>query len=117
MRIGLLIVRVLLAVAFVMAGGAKLAGAEPLAEQFAAFGLPAWSMTVVGALEVAGAVGLWVPALSRLAAGCLAALMVGAVGAHVSVGHELGQSVPAAVLGMLCVAVVLMRPRPQQASA
>ncbi len=111
MRIASTVLRALLAFAFFAAGGAKLSGAEALAEQFVEFGLPPWSMTVVGALEVAGAIGLMIPKLSRLAAGCLAALMVGAIGAHVSVGHELGQSVPATVLGLLCVVVAVVLPR------
>ena len=39
-------------------------------------------MTLVGALEVAGAAGLLVPRLSALASACLSALMLGAIGTH-----------------------------------
>ena len=56
----LYIVKGLLTAAFLMAGGAKLAAAKPLADQFHEFGLPLGLMRVIAVLEIAGAIGLWV---------------------------------------------------------
>ena len=51
------ILKIVVAVAFLLAGGAKLAGAKPLADQFEEFGLPRKMMYLVGLLEIAGAIG------------------------------------------------------------
>jgi uncharacterized membrane protein YphA (DoxX/SURF4 family) len=72
----------LLALVFAASGGAKLLSLQFEIEAFASWGYPLEFMYLTGALEVAGAVGLLVPRLSALAALCLAALMVGAVGTH-----------------------------------
>jgi hypothetical protein len=97
----LLILKGLLSAAFLMAGGAKLAGAKPLADQFREFGLPLWVMRTVGLLEVAGAIGLWVKPFPVWAATGLAGLMLGAVGNHLKVRHPLSKSAPAIVLLVL----------------
>ncbi len=72
-----------LALIFLLSGGAKLAG---LAFEIAAFerwGYPLWFMYLTGALEVAGGLGLLLKRLSALAGVCLALLMVGAVVTHI----------------------------------
>jgi hypothetical protein len=99
----LLILKGLLTAAFLMAGGAKLAGAKPLADQFREFGLPLGLMRVIGVLEVAGAIGLWVKPFPVWAAAGLAGLMVGAVANHLKVQHPLLKAAPSIVLGLLCV--------------
>jgi hypothetical protein len=101
MSISLLILKGILSSAFVFGGGAKLAGAKALAEQFREFGLPLWTMRIVGALEVAGAVGLWVKPFPGWAALGLTGLMIGAVANHVKVRHPLSKSAPAIVLLVL----------------
>jgi uncharacterized membrane protein YphA (DoxX/SURF4 family) len=77
-NVGLWVLQVVLAFQFAGGGLAKLAGSPELVELFADIGAGQWLRYVVGALEVAGAVGLLVPRLSGLAALGLAALMVGA---------------------------------------
>ena len=105
-----MIARVLLTIAFVMAGGAKLAGAAAMVEIFDAIGLGQWFRYVTGAIEVGGALMLWVKPLRLLGALLLGATMVGAIIAHMLV---LGPStVPAVVLGMLCVLVIYNERRP-----
>jgi uncharacterized membrane protein len=78
-NVGLWILQVLLALAFGMAGASKLAGQEQQVELFDDIGLGQWLRYLTGALEVAGAIGLLVPALAGLAALGLAGVMLGAV--------------------------------------
>lgn len=88
---------VLVALAFLMAGAGKLAGAEELVANFQRWGYPLWFLTVTGVIEVLSAI-LLVPRKTRVfGALTLAATMVGAVGTHLIAG-ELGGTVPAAVL-------------------
>ncbi len=102
----LLIARWMLTVAFLLAGGAKLARTRPMVELFETFGLPSQQMMLVGALEVAGAIGVQVPYVTTLAALGLAVLMGFAVSHHMRVGHSYGQTAPAAILGGVAVFVV-----------
>lgn len=79
-------------------GAAKLAGARPLVEQFDEFGLRRREMLAVGAVEVAGAVGLQSQTLDIWAAAGAVALMIGALYQHGRVGHPWRSMVPAAVV-------------------
>jgi uncharacterized membrane protein YphA (DoxX/SURF4 family) len=92
-----------LALQFAGGGLAKLAGSPELVDLFANIGAGQWLRYVVGALEVAGAVGLLVPRLSRLAALGLAALMVGATVTNLFVIHQR----PWLPVGLLLVAAVI----------
>lgn len=90
--------------AFLAAGSFKLSGAEEMIQNFTRYGLPVGFMYFIGASEVAGAVGLWLPQkpfgswpLKRLAAGGLAVIMVGAVVMH-AINDPIAQAVPAVVL-------------------
>ena len=67
-----------LAAVFAGAGASKLVGTPEMVDLFADVGAGKWLRYLVGAAEVAGAVGLLVPRLARLAALGLAALMLGA---------------------------------------
>lgn len=96
--------RGLLALAFVGAGGAKLAGAEMMVATFDAIGLGQWFRYLTGIIEIAGAILLWLPGRQIVGAGLLGATMVGAVLTHWFI---LGPSaVPSIVLGLLCAAVL-----------
>jgi putative oxidoreductase len=68
----------LLALQFAMAGFAKVFGDAAMVEMFATIGVGQWFRYVVGALELAGAVGMLIPRLSGLAALGLVCLMAGA---------------------------------------
>ena len=104
MRYVPIVVRVILTVAFVMAGGAKLAGAQPMVELFDALGQGQWFRYLTGLIEVGGALLLWVKPLRVLGALLLGGTMVGAIAAHLLV---LGPSaVPAAILGLLTLVVI-----------
>lgn len=77
--VGLWVVQVLLASQFAMAGWTKVSGDPALVDMFAEIGAGQWFRYLVGALELAGALGLLVPRLAGLAALGLIGLMVGAV--------------------------------------
>lgn len=98
--------RGLLTLAFVAAGGAKLAGVDMMVATYDAIGLGQWARYATGIIEIAGAVLLWFPGREVVGAGLLGATMVGAVLAHVFI---LGPTaVPAVVLGLLCAAVLYL---------
>jgi putative oxidoreductase len=93
------LLRGLVGLAFLAAGGSKLVAASTMVAMFATIGLGQWFRMVTGVLEVAGAIGLFVPAVTVYAALLLAIVMVGAIIAHLTVLG--GSPVPAAVL-LLC---------------
>lgn len=95
--------RLLLAVLFLFAGATKLAAPPEAVAGFERLGLGAPGRVAVGVLEIAGALGLLLSPLAALAALGLAAIMVGAIVAHVTV---LGPSaLPAAVVLAFCLLV------------
>lgn len=87
----------LVAVAFLAAGSAKLAGAAAMIEMFDKVGLGQWFRYFTGLLEVAAAIGLLTSRYAYYAAVVLSTVMVGAIIAHVTV---LGSS-PAAPATLL----------------
>ena len=94
--IGLWVVRGLLALAFVAAGGAKLYGVPMLVEEFQHIGLGQWFRYATGGLEVMGAILLLLPRKAAFGALLLICIMIGAVITHLFV---IGASpVPAIVL-------------------
>ena len=66
----------------------------------------------VGFLKVFSAllllVGLWVPVVTRPAAGVIAALMSGAVALHFKIGDAPKKALPAATLLLGCLLVVML---------
>lgn len=88
-------------------------GATSLRDEFAVYGLPSAAFFVVGALKVTSAIvliaGVWVPALPvTIAAGVIAALMVGAILMHVKVGDPVKKAVPATLMLAMSVTIVLL---------
>ena len=109
MNIALWVVKVLLAVGFLMAGGMKLfTPHDALAVQMAWVNhFPAFAPKLIGLLEVLGGLGLILPSLLRikpwltpLAALGLCLLMAGAFITHLVLG-EIGMSVPSLMMGLL----------------
>ena len=103
----LLVITILLAIAFLGAGSAKLAGAEPLQESFARFGFPIAFMYFIGICEVAGVIGLFIRKTAMLAAIGLAIIMVGAAGCHLMFDSP-PQAIPALVLLVLTSAAAYL---------
>jgi hypothetical protein len=84
--------------------------ATNMREEFAAYGLPAWSCYVVGFLKVASAfallAGLVYPVLVLPAAAVVAVLMAGAVAMHLKVGDPFKKSLPALSVLVLCAVII-----------
>lgn len=96
-------VQIITALAFLAAGGSKLAGAPDMVTMFEKIGFGQWFRYVTGSLEVTGALLLLVPRTAVIGGGLLAAVMIGAVGTHLFLIG--GNPVPAAVLLALAVTV------------
>ena len=86
--------------------------ARNLREEFPAYGLPAASMYLVGAIKILLALaliaGLWFPLLVRPAAIGMGLMMLGAVAMHLKIKDPLQKSVPAAGVALLCALIVLL---------
>lgn len=94
-----LIVQIVLSLAFLAAGIAKLVGAEMMVQTFETIGWGQWFRYVTGIIEVLGALMIWLKGMQFLGAALLTCTLIGAVVAHLTV---LGPSaLPAAVLGVL----------------
>jgi putative oxidoreductase len=78
-RVALYVLQVLLGLFMAVGSGApKLFGEATAVQTFDAIGAGDWFRYAIGALEVAGGIGLMIPVLAGLAAACLVALMIGA---------------------------------------
>ena len=114
-RFGLLAIRVLVSLAFLAAGTAKLLGVAMMVGTFDAIGIGQWFRYVTGAIEVVSAVLLWVPGLQLVGAGLLVCTMICAVLAHIFI---LGPSlVPALILGLLSAVLLWDARRPAAPAA
>ena len=81
-NIGLWVLQVLLAAAFLMAGFAKLSGQPAMVETFDKLGAGQWVRYVTGGIEVVSAILLLVPRLTPVGAALLVCTMIGAVLTH-----------------------------------
>lgn len=99
----------LVALAFIVAGGVKLAGAAIMVELFAKVGLGQWFRYFTGLLEVAAGIGLLISRYAFYAAVLLAIVMAGAFIAHVTV---LGGSPAAAVVLFVLTGIIAYLRKP-----
>lgn len=105
--------QVVLALAFLAAGGAKLAGIAAMVQIFDQIGVGQWFRVVTGLVEIIGAIGLLVPGFAGPAALWLGFTMVCAVITHATVLHT---NPAAAVILFGLNAVVAYRRRTQIAA-
>lgn len=75
----------LAALAFIAAGGAKLAGVPAMVEVFDKVGLGEWFRYFTGLLELAAGISLLISRYAFYAAAVLVMVMVGAIIAHITV--------------------------------
>ena len=83
--------------------------AASMPEEFALYGLPAWSAYAVGILKVGSALaliaGIWFQALVFPAAVLICVLMLGALGMHARIRDPLRKSLPALVMLVLGISI------------
>lgn len=83
--------------------------ATTIVEEFQAYGLPVWSVYVVGTAKVILALlliaGIWLPALKCPAAIGLAVLLAGSIAMHLKISDPLIKSFPAALFLVMCLAI------------
>ena len=94
---GLWTLQVLLAAVYAFSAFGKLTAEAQNVAGFAAMGLGNTGMYVIGALELAGAIAMFVPRLTGLAALCFVALMTGAVIMTLAIGGGALAAIPATV--------------------
>ncbi len=98
----------LLAIAFALGGIGKLTGGA--GAQFSNWGYAPWFAYVIGAAELAGAVGLLIPRTTRLAVIGLLIIMLGAIYTHLTNNEVPRSLVPVAFIAALCTAWWLRPP-------
>ena len=94
---GLWTLQVLLAVVYAFSAFGKLTAEAQNVAGFQAMGLGNTGMYIIGALELAGAIAMFVPRLTGLAALCFVALMTGAVVMTLAIGGGALAAIPATV--------------------
>jgi uncharacterized membrane protein YphA (DoxX/SURF4 family) len=102
------VLSILVALAFLGAGLAKLSGAAMMRAEFGIFGYPLWFMYLTGTLEIVGAALLLVPRLAGAGAALLSCIMVGAIFSHLT-HNQAGMTVAPLVLLVLAAVVGSLR--------
>jgi putative oxidoreductase len=108
------ILTVLLALAFLGAGGSKLASQPMMIATFNGFGYPQWFMYVTGVIEIAGAVLVLVPRVAFIGAALLVCVMVGAIFSHLTHGQAAKVPLPLVLLALAVAVGTLRGWRPAQ---
>jgi putative oxidoreductase len=96
--------RILLALAFLAAGGAKLASVPAMVQIFDALGFGQWFRYVTGVVEIAGAVALLIPSYAALGAAWLGITMFFGTLTHLFILH----TSPAPALLLLALSAVIV---------
>ena len=100
---GLWTLQVLLAAVYAFSAFGKLTADAQNVAGFEAMGLGTTGMYIIGALELAGTIAMFVPRLTGLAALCFVALMTGAVIITLAIGGGALAIIPAVVLVLAAV--------------
>jgi uncharacterized membrane protein YphA (DoxX/SURF4 family) len=96
--------QVLLAAVYAFSALGKLTAEAQNVAGFEAMGLGMTGMYIIGSLELAGAIAMFVPRLTGLAALCFVALMTGAVTITLAIGGGALAAIPA-VVGVVAAVV------------
>ena len=99
------ILLVLVSAGVLFAGGSKAFAVPAAMQQNATLHLDAWFIRCIGALELVGAAGLWLPRFRTAAAICLAVIMIGAIGCHLGAAQP--QNVGPATLFFLVLNLII----------
>ncbi len=110
MKITTKTMQVLLGLAFLGAGGSKLAGVDQMVDEFDRYRYPQWFRIVTGLVEVSGALGMLAgifrPVVAPFAGLLLAATMAGALATHLRIKDPVAKMAPPTVLLILSTAVL-----------
>ncbi len=106
------VLQVLLALAFAAGASGKLMSAPAVVEMFQNWGFPPNFHLLIGALEMAGAIGLLIPRTAGYAALGLIGVMIGAAFTHVQAAEGLQVLRPLIFMAVLVAVVLLRRPWP-----
>jgi putative oxidoreductase len=106
-RPGVWTLQIVVALAFLAAGAAKLVGAPFMVQLFDQIGLGQWFRILTGVVEIAGAVTLLHPRLASFGGLWLAFTMFFALLTHLFVLHT--SPAPAVVLGFLNLLIAYLR--------
>ena len=86
--------------------------ARTIKEEFEVYGLPEWSLYVIGFLKVTLAIalicGIWFPELIKPAAIGLAVLLTGSILMHVKIKDPIKKSFPAFLFLVLCLILIFI---------
>lgn len=108
-----IVLAVLLSLAFGMAGVQKVTGAKSMIDSADHLKMSHGLYKVIGGLEILAVIGLLVGLavwpLGVAAGAGLVLLMIGAVISHIRAGDKIAQFGPAAVLGLVALAEVIVR--------
>ena len=99
----------LLAVMFMLAGYSKFDVSAGWVERFVSWGYAPWFASVIGAAEIAGGIGLFIPKTSIFAAFGLVLIMLGAIATHLLNGEAGHIVTPLIYLAVLSAIIVLRR--------
>jgi len=105
--VGLWVVTILETLTMGLAGLSKFTPGNPWPEMFMAWGYPAWFATVIGALELAGAVGVLIPRIAHLAAAGLFIIMTGALYTVLTNENQLGWQMGVFHMGLQAIIFVV----------
>jgi len=100
---------IIVSLAFLAAGIPKLLGRPAWIRLFSNWGYPKWFLLVIGALEVLGAILLFIPRFTAYAVAILTVVMLGAAYTHVANGEGLAIIRPLIFLFLLAIVTWLRR--------
>ncbi|SDG88441.1 DoxX-like family protein [Sinosporangium album] len=113
MFIAFVIVAVITAILFVLAGLPKLLAQPAMVTELGRLGVAPGFMRIVGLLEVLGGLGvlagIWIGILGILAPAGLILVMLGAIGTHVRAGDTANQTLRPLPLLILAIAALVLR--------
>ena len=103
-----LVLKIILSVAFGLAGIMTIFGLKPFAKLFNEFRLNRFAMILVAIIEIACVVLLYNPALDFYAAIGLAYLTTATIYKHIKIKHPIKKYMPALILLLISMALALM---------
>jgi len=108
----IIILRIILSLAFIVAALMKIFGVKPMKKLFADFKLNRAAMVLIGMIEILLVAALYIQNLSFYASIGLAYICTTALFRHIKANHPLIKYIPAVVLLILSIvtAIVLLNP-------